>query len=506
MKDKHMVAVAILLLLSISSVIPMYSFSENISHESARSLIQSQPTVYINGNWNVTTDTIRSNETIILSGNLTVLNNATLTFRNVTLKINSTSSQYYAIEVLAGAIFRILDIDNDNTTAADASVIERNNLSNPYFFRVYDGSIFEMRNSELHGCGDATTVPKYAGLYIETDNATIDHNLISNNYYGIVLYGSDATVSNNTITWNDDTGIYAGYWSNGTIENNWITWNYDYGIYVTGGGSTGTKPSNPTIIGNVITDTGRGVNTADGIQVLYGSKPLIKDTLILRSKEDGVYSDGSRPTLINVTIDAGGVGNYGIVGSSTGYLYITNSTIKNTKANDLSIYDSYFILTNTTFNNSKVLISNEYSNLTVRWYLHVLVRDSNYDPIPAANVRVRDNENGTYDRNFSTDGNGYVKWIVLTEYWRNNNTIIYYTPYNISVNYTGLDFVNNPRDVDMNVSKTEIFTATTPVPEFENPLIALLITVFMAVVIVRKGERLKQYAEHMHPKSGESTE
>ena len=187
------------------------------------------------GDWNIHNDTVVENETIILNGNLTVYSGATLTFRNVTLKVNSTSSQYYAIEVLDGATFRILDLDNDNTTTADASVIERNNSSNPYFFRVYDGAVFEMRNSELHGCGDATTVVKYAGLYIETDNATIDHDLISNNYMGVVLYGSDATVSNNTITWNNETGVYAGYWSNGTIENNWITYSGTYGIYVTGG-------------------------------------------------------------------------------------------------------------------------------------------------------------------------------------------------------------------------------------------------------------------------------
>ena len=241
----------------------------------------------------------------------------------------------------------------------------------------------------------------------------------------------------------------------------------------------------------MITDTGRGVNTADGIQVLYGSKPLIKDTIILRSKEDGLYSDSSTPTLINVTIDAGGVGNYGIVGSSTGYLYVINSTIKGSKANDLSIYDSYFVLTNTTFNKSKVYISNEYSNLTVRWYLHVYVEDSNHQPIPAADVRVRDNGNGAYDKNFSTDNNGYVKWIVVTEFWRNNDTVIYYTPYNITVNYSGLNFTNNPRDTNMNMSKTEIFTATTPVPEFDSIVIPVMIALFIGWGALRRKNKEK---------------
>ena len=175
-------------------------------------------------------------------------------------------------------------------------------------------------------------------------------------------------------------------------------------------------------------------------------------------------------------------------------IYIINSTIKNTRAKDLSIYDSYFVLTNTTFNESKVLISNEYSNLTVRWYLHVYVQDSNHQPIPAADVRVRDNENGTYDRNFTTDVNGYVKWIVVTEYWRNNDTWIYYTPYNITVNYSGLTFINNPRNSTVNESKTEVFTATTPVPEFNSIIIPIIltITVFILSMSHQKRKRRKK--------------
>ncbi len=437
------------------------------------------------GDWTITTDTTVENETIILNGNLTVENGATLTFRNVTLLINSTDSQYYAIEVLDGATFRILDVDNDNTTTGDASVIERNNSSNPYFFRAYDGSVFEMRNSELHGCGDATTVSRYAGLYIETDNAVIDHNLISNNYYGIVLYGSDARVSNNTITWNDDTGIYAGYWSNGTIENNWITYSGTYGIVITGGGSTGTKPSNPTVVRNTIADSGQGSPGGVGVQILYGSKPLIKDTLILRSTEDALYSDSSTPTIMDVTIDSGGVGNYGIVGSSTGYLYIINSSIMNTKVADLAILDSYFIITNSSFNESKISI-NSGSNYTVRWYLHVHVEDSEHNGVSSAAVRVRDNDNGSYDENFTTDVNGDLKWIVVKEYWANKTTKIYYTPYNITVNYTGLTFIDNPRNSTVNESKTEVFRATTPVPEFPNVLIAVMISLIASLHFLRK--------------------
>jgi hypothetical protein len=277
----------------------------------------------------------------------------------------------------------------------------------------------------------------------------------------------------------------ATWWSNGAIENNWITWNLVYGICIEGWSNTDTHPSNPLVIANIVAHTGRdqGIGYGNGINIRYSSRPVIKDTEILSTGEDAVYSsDGSTPTLINVTIDGA---NYGIASSSTRYIYLYNLTIKNTKSYDFAILDSYFIITNTTFNESKISI-NSGSNYTVRWYLHVKVQDSNLSPIPAADVRIRDNGNGTYDKNFTTDSNGYVKWIVLTEYRRNNDTVIYYTPYNITVNYTGLTFVNDPRNSTMNTSKTEVFTATTPFPEFGNLLVPVIFVIALSVLFGRR--------------------
>ncbi len=482
------------LMLMFFSAVPMYHASEGMQDLSKSPITQPQPAVYINGDWNVTTDTVRSNETIILNGNLTVESGATLTFRNVTLIVNSSSTRDYRIEVKRGATMIISDWDNDNTTAYDGSNITAADANYGLLFWVRDGSNFSMNNSELHRCGGWALqaydpVALTYGLYIATDNATIDHNLISNNYMGVVLYGSDATVSNNTITWNNDTGIYAGYWSNGTIENNWITYSGTYGIYITGGGSTGTKPSNPTVIGNLITDSGQGNPGGVGIQIVYSCRPLIKDTIILRSTEDALYTYSSVPTIINVTIDTAGHGF--VLTSTSSYTYLTNCTVINVSTNDLEVADAYAILTNVSLNQSKIVITNS-GNYTIRWYLHVYVEDSNHQPISGADVRVRDNENGTYDENFSTDNNGYVRWIIVTEYWRNNNTTIYYTPYNITVNYTGLNFSDNPRDTNMNTSKTEVFTATTSVSEFPSIVYGVLGALLITVVISRrkrKGER-----------------
>ncbi len=128
----------------------------------------------------------------------------------------------------------------------------------------------------------------------------------------------------------------------------------------------------------------------------------------------------------------------------------------------------------------------------VQWYLNVKVEDSLGTPVVGANVRIKDNPNGTYDKNFTTDNNGYVRWIVLTEYWANSTTKIYYTPYNITVNYSNLKFIDNPRNSTINQSKTEVFISTTPLPEFPSVVFSVWGALLITTVILykkRKGER-----------------
>ena len=46
---------------------------------------------YITGDWTVSDSQVRENETIVLTGNLTIQNGGHLTFRNVTLVMNCSS-------------------------------------------------------------------------------------------------------------------------------------------------------------------------------------------------------------------------------------------------------------------------------------------------------------------------------------------------------------------------------------------------------------------------------
>jgi len=56
---------------------------------------------YINYNITVNDTQVWQNQTIVLTGNLTIETGGDLTLRNVTLRLNSTSSIYYLIEIIS---------------------------------------------------------------------------------------------------------------------------------------------------------------------------------------------------------------------------------------------------------------------------------------------------------------------------------------------------------------------------------------------------------------------
>ncbi|MBI4739423.1 right-handed parallel beta-helix repeat-containing protein, partial [Candidatus Woesearchaeota archaeon] len=184
------------------------------------------------GDWNIIVDTYVGNETIVLNGNLTIQSGGNLTLKNSTLKLNCSSDGQYYNEVQSGGSMKILDLDGDNLTTNDASWITANNTDYEFNFWVRDGASFEMRNSNLTECGYFWGgVLEKEGLLIQTDDAIVEHSWINNCTRGVILYGSDAKVSNNTIEW-CDTGVRTSAWSNGTIERNVIVRSGTYGIQV----------------------------------------------------------------------------------------------------------------------------------------------------------------------------------------------------------------------------------------------------------------------------------
>jgi parallel beta-helix repeat protein len=159
-------------------------------------------TTYWDQDWYVDDVQEYINQTIILSGNLTINETGSLTFYNVTLVMNCTFDGQYKIEVKSGSCLYISDNDNSRTTMNDASKITANNTDYEYLFWVRADSDFAMRNSELHECGyDRGPYGELAGLWVNANNSVIENNQITSNYNGIVLYQiTSGIIKGNTIT------------------------------------------------------------------------------------------------------------------------------------------------------------------------------------------------------------------------------------------------------------------------------------------------------------------
>ena len=140
------------------------------------------------------------------------------------------------------------------------------------------------------------------------------------------------------------------------------------------------------------------------------------------------------------------------------------------------------------------------SNLTVQWYLHVFVQDTNGIPIEGANAWVVDNENGTFDENFTTGADGYVRWIVLTERIQNLSGNISFNPYVINVTHFDptagwVTFPDNPRNIPINGTlfeiRTENYKSFEAIPEFLDILIPVIATVAIFIGFRKRNKNIK---------------
>ena len=378
-----------------------------------------------NGDWIIENETNVWNEAIILNGNLSVENGGNLTFRNVTLIMNCSEDGEYRILVNESGKLYILDYDNNPITKYDRSNITANNPEFEYKFLVEDGSVFEMRNSELSECGyewwgdDGIT-----GLSIQTDNVIIENSSFYNNFLGIyLLYSRNSQIKYNSLFSNNFDGILLEFSNNNLITNNIIS-NNNMGIHLF------LMNYWNQIVNNVITKNNWGIllSQSKNNQIIYNN---------ISHNEIGIYlKDGSRDNKI------------------------INSTISESIEYDFYLKEiSNITVVNTTFNKNKVFIEDEDSELIIKWYLFLKIIDKNKNPISNATIRIKDNENGTYDKNFTTDSEGFIKWVNLTEYIENDNSKEYFTPYTITGkkdNFTGKFEINIEESKEITITLREI--------------------------------------------------
>jgi hypothetical protein len=163
-------------------------------------------TIYWDEDWVVDSNAFYLNQTIIVSGNITVMPGFSLTLINVTIMMNCTKSNgQYRINVTSGGALHIYDYDWDNTTTKDASVIQDSpkdkddgsNMDYVFSFYAWAGATLEVRNSYIRDCGWDAPAFEDKGIFVEADGAVFDHVDISGQFIGLIFVDSSNSLVDN---------------------------------------------------------------------------------------------------------------------------------------------------------------------------------------------------------------------------------------------------------------------------------------------------------------------
>jgi parallel beta-helix repeat protein len=224
----------------------------------------------------------------------------------------------------------------------------------------------DWNNIKFESNSDSNSVISYSkieyahiGIYCSSSSPTISNNTISNNNdIGIYCDESSPTISNNTIS-NNFRGIECYYSSSPTISNNTISNNNSHGIYC--------DESSPTISNNTISN-----NNSRGIECYYSSSPTISNNTISNSTY-GIYCRySSSPSISNNTISNNNQIGISCRESSPS---ISNNTISNNNQIGISCHESSPTISNNTISNNNRGIYCSSSSPTI---LSNILYDNNY--------------------------------------------------------------------------------------------------------------------------------
>lgn len=361
----------------------------------------------------------------------------------------------------------------------------------------------------IEDAGDGDTIFVYSGTYIETaetgpsskalkieksitligeskESTIID---ASGKHYGIsILFVDYVNISGFTIKESQRNmhilgsnycHIYDNIVCNATLYGFYV-WGSDHNIFEdnellrNGNGMLLDNSESNIIQNNEFEDTDNDVihlqNDSDGT--------YITNNLINNFGGDGIFGDETTNTIIsNTNLDKGeeaitfkGLGTVHLsdskISNTTIGINVTHEldlTVENCTISDSSIYDfslgyisdgrdAQITALNTIFEEDKVYFYEDTCKLIVKWSLHVKVVDISGDPVPGANVRVLDNENGIFNELFTTGANGYVRWISTIHYIEDSSGKTYHTPHTVTAwNETASSAV--PQEPFMDTSK-----------------------------------------------------
>jgi parallel beta-helix repeat protein len=449
-----------------------------------------------NGDWIISDTVVIEDETIILNGNLTILDGGSLTFHHVTLLMNCTKDGQYTINVTKGGEFYVLD--ESKISASDSATFNNSH----YRFKVYGE--MEIDDSEVsYAWGDWKNMPHPGGIQIFSDDVTISNSFIHHNEMraidchncspvivannislnkatGIHCYNSFPTIDSNTIYFNEGEGICCDFYSSPTITNNIIYSNYkgilcyDHScpvidsneIFSNDIDGISCEHSSPIITNNTIYS--HTLIRAGAAIAIYRSSPIITDNTIFDNILGIRTYMNCLPIIENNTISSSD--RYGIFSWYNCRLIIKNSTITNSGWSDLQLFNN---CTDTIINSTcKTVTFGDYyhhdentSVVMVGWFLNVSVFDRYDKPAGNSDVRVY-GKGGKKLFDGKTNENGRIDWIPIPEYYISEDWRGRYTPHNITAykdSYYGWNITNINENKEVIVRLDKL---TTP-PEIE---------------------------------------
>ena len=318
---------------------------------------------------------------------------------------------------------------------------------------------------------------KISGIYlVKSNNNKLNNNSLQFNLYNeIHLYDSkNNTIENNTVYHDDFDGwdcIILDYSNNNQISNNNIYGEPSYWLIhllnsnnniVMFNNITNKKSNigifleysnNNSIIDNIINlcssslklsysnfniiSNNSFLNNTHCIYFYYSNNNLVIQNNFIDNRIGIHFRDSNNNTIEKINIYNHLYGVQSDRGSSNNP--VINSTISSSEDYDYFINkDSEIMLTNTYLDTNRVFFEDETSNLIVQWFLSVQVLDKNHKPIQDAIVRIQNNEDGNFDKNFSTNSEGRVNWVNITEFIKNKKEKTFFLPYKIRAEKNGM--------------------------------------------------------------------
>jgi hypothetical protein len=311
-------------------------------------------TTFWDGDWDVDSNSVYQNQTIIVNGNLTVLGGFSLTLINVTIRMNNTGNMTTYIHVNNGASISISDFDNDPMTKEDGSNITSNitDGSHRFGFWAHQNSGITVTNSIISQIGHDIGFNDYEkAIYIQTSNAVFRNTTISKGYRGIhVFEGSGSIIEHCIFHSLEDDKLRIETTSDMWILNNSIDvdGSGDFGIYIQ------SDSWRNRIVGNTINVSG---SNAEGIRdASSGRWNEIEQNLInVFDGADGIQIFTSYTNITSNTILEGGVSCDGIALSFGGFINVSDNTIVASGINVFAI--KFGNVNNITFLNNNISIS-----------------------------------------------------------------------------------------------------------------------------------------------------